>query len=199
MNISDTIKSAVKGMPSLVTGGQPGYRAGDDKLAWFRPELSAPPTISIRSEAFEDGSPIPFRYSADGDNQPPPLSWSGLPEGTRSLALIVEDPDAPTPEPFVHWLLYGISPAMKNLSAAGERSAAGGAMQGKNSTMKTGWTGMAPPKGDTPHRYFFQLFALDTPLMLEPGIGRTALMDAMAGHVIARGRLLGTYQRSKDA
>lgn len=199
MNIGDAIKSAVKGMPTLLTGGKPGYRAGEEKLAWFRPDLLAPQLLALTSEAFEEGAPIPFRYSTDGEDTSPPLRWSGMPSGARSVVLAVEDPDAPTPEPFVHWLLYNIPPSVKMLPEGIQKeesaAAASGAVQGKNSTLKIGWTGMAPPKGDTPHRYFFQLFALDTILSLKAGEGRSELFDAMAGHVIARGRMMGTYQR----
>ncbi|HZL36955.1 MAG TPA: YbhB/YbcL family Raf kinase inhibitor-like protein [Tepidisphaeraceae bacterium] len=199
MNIGDTIKSAVKGIPTLLTGGQPGYRAGEEKLSWFHPDLTGPQAINVKSTAFADGDSIPLKYSVDGENISPSLEWSGLPAGTRSVVLVVEDPDAPTPEPFVHWLLYNIPPTVTSVpqgasgSATGDRAA--GAMQGKNSNLKTGWTGMAPPKGDTPHRYFFQLFALDAELSLEPGAGRSALFEAMGGHVLGRGRIVGTYQR----
>ena len=199
MSIGDTIKSVTKGMPSLVTGGQPGYRAGDAKLGWNKPEFAADGVLNVRSDAFEEGQPIPSRYSGDGDNISPPLSWAGASDRAQSLALVVEDPDAPTPEPYVHWLIYNLPPSIRQLSENVKKESVatdlGQAMQGKNSGLKIGWTGMAPPKGDTPHRYFFQLFALDTRLDLEAGAGRGALFDAMAGHVVGRGRLMGTYQR----
>lgn len=200
MNIADTVKSMFRGMPAMVAGGKPGYRAGEEKLAWSRPDLAAAQAVSVSSDAFEQGQPIPYRYSPDGENISPPLAWSGLPESTQSIALVVEDPDAPTPEPFVHWLLYNISPALKFLSEeTGKEEVAdlaGGAMQGKNSKLRKGWAGMAPPKGDTPHRYFFQVFALDILLPLDPAAGRTALLNAMAGHVLGRGLLMGTYSRT---
>jgi Raf kinase inhibitor-like YbhB/YbcL family protein len=193
------MKSVTTGMPVLLTGGQPGYRAGNDKLAWSRPDLSAADTVSVRSDAFENGSNIPRKYSAEEQNISPPLSWSNVPEGAMSLALIVEDPDAPTPNPFVHWLLYNIPADLRALpeDVGHEEVAAkaGGAYQGKNSSLKIGWTGMAPPKGDVPHHYHFQLFALDRQLPLKPGAGRAALLEAMAGHVVARGEIVGTFQR----
>jgi Raf kinase inhibitor-like YbhB/YbcL family protein len=188
MNIGDTLKSAVHGMPTLVTGGKPGYRAGDEKLAWANSKLTASESINVSSAAFGNGEPIPLRHSADGENAPPPLSWSGVPQDTQSIAVVAEDPDAPTPEPFVHWLVYNLPPNAKSLpSSTG--------LEGKNSKLTTGWTGMAPPKGDSPHRYVFQVFALDKMLPLQTGAGRTALFEAMTGHVLARGRLIGTYQR----
>jgi len=197
MTIGDAIKSAIHGMPALVTGGQPGYRAGEDKLACAHEFLSGLDTFTVRSDAFEEGGAIPGKYSADGDGISPPISWRGLPHETRSVALVVEDPDAPTPEPFVHWLVYNIASSSTTLPEGmrPENFAATGAMQGKNSNLRSGWTGMAPPKGDTPHRYFFQVFALDVNLQLDEGAGRTALFEAMAGHVIASGRTIGTFHR----
>jgi Raf kinase inhibitor-like YbhB/YbcL family protein len=199
MSIGDTFKSITKGMPSLVTGGQPGYRAGDAKLAWNKSDLAGSSVINVSSTAFEDGQPIPATYSGDGKNIPPPLFWTGSTDKVQSFALVVEDPDAPTPDPYVHWLLYNIPASVRQLPEGLEKEPGlatfHNAMQGKNSSLKTGWTGMAPPKGDTPHRYFFQLFALDTRLNLDSGIGRAELFDAMSGHVIARGRTIGTYQR----
>jgi len=199
MNIGDTIKSVTKGMPSLVTGGQPGYRAGDSKLARNKPDFGSNSVLNVHSDAFEEGQPIPRHYGADGEDSSPPISWDGSLDRTQTYVLIVEDPDAPTPEPYVHWLVYNIPPSVRqlgeNVRKESEVAELGNTMQGKNSELKIGWTGMAPPKGDTPHRYFFQLFALDTRLDLEGGVGRSALFGAMAGHVIGRGLLTGTYQR----
>src|SRR4051812_30788147 len=173
MNIGDTIKSVTKGMPSLVTGGQPGYRAGDSKLAWNKQELGSGSILNVRSDAFQEGQPIPRHYSGDGEDISPPISWDGSLDRTQTYVLIVEDPDAPTPEPYVHWLLYNIPASVgqlpENVRKESEVAELGNAMQGKNSGLKIGWTGMAPPKGDTPHRYFFQLFALDTRLDLKGG------------------------------
>ena len=201
MDIGHTIKSVVTGMPSLLTGGQPGERAGDQWLASRRADLRGRAAeLQMTSAAFSPGSEIPAEYSAkEGEDISPPLSWWAGPEGTQSFVLIVEDPDAPTPEPFVHWLLYNIPPQLQSLPADVRHetlaAAAHGAMQGKNSTLKVGWTGMAPPKGDTPHHYHFQLFALDRRLDLEPGVGRSALIEAMSGHVLGNGELVGTYKR----
>lgn len=199
MDIGHAVKCIATGMPALITGGKPGCRAGDERLAWFKPGMSANAELLVRSDAFENMSAIPSKYSADEQQISPPLSWSTVPEGTKSLALVVEDPDAPTPNPFVHWLLYNIPAELRGLPEDVRHeeiaAAARGALQGKNSTLKIGWAGMAPPKGDTPHHYHFQLFALDRTLELAPGAGRTALFDAMAGHVIGRGDLVGTYRR----
>ncbi|HZZ42100.1 MAG TPA: YbhB/YbcL family Raf kinase inhibitor-like protein [Tepidisphaeraceae bacterium] len=195
MNIGDTIKSAVQGMPTLLTGGHPSYRAGDEKLAWMQIGLMGSADFPVHSDAFADGEPIPFKYGTDGQNVSPPLSWSTPPAKTMSLVVVVEDPDAPTPEPFVHWLVYNIPADAKGLSEGTDKGAMKG-VEGENSKLKPGWTGMAPPKGDSPHRYVFQIFALDTGLSLEKEAGRAELFKAMAGHVLGRGILVGTYQRA---
>lgn len=200
MEIGHAIKCAVTGMPALVFGGQPGCRAGEERLAFNRPELNASAQFPVESSAFAQGSVIPAKFSSgEGQNVSPALRWAQIPDGAASMALIVEDPDAPTPKPFVHWLMYNIPMSVDWLPEDVRHeeivAAAGGAMQGKNSQMKIGWTGMAPPKGDTPHHYHFQLFALDRPLDLKPGAGRSALLEAMAGHVLGAGHLVGTYQR----
>lgn len=193
MNISDTVKSVTQGMHVMLTGGEPGYRAGEDKLAWANPNLTASGELRVISDQFESDSPIPSQYSADSGTVSPPISWNGIPGQAKSIALVVEDPDAPTPNPFVHWLAYDLDPELRSLPT--ESSGRQGLLEGKNSNLKRGWTGMAPPKGDTPHRYFFQVYALDKKLGLADEVGRTELFDAMAGHVIARGVLIGTYQR----
>lgn len=199
MEIGHTVKSITMGMPTLITGGEPAVRAGNERLAWAKPELACAKELFVRSDAFENMGEIPGKYSADGQDISPPLSWSAMPEGTQSIALMVEDPDAPTPEPFVHWLMYNIAPELRGIPEDVRHeelaAAAKGAMQGKNSNLKLGWTGMAPPKDDTPHHYHFQVFAVDKRLDLEPGAGRTALIEAMSGHVIGRGEIVGTFQR----
>jgi hypothetical protein len=186
------------GMPALVFGGHPLCRAGDERLA-SHGFADVPHVISVSSDLFGAGDPIPRKYTADGPNLSPRLTWHGTPATAQSLALIVEDPDAPTPNPFVHWLAYNIPgwvrgipegvPALEQMVQPVEL------LQGKNSTMKVGYTGCAPPKGDSPHHYHFQLFALDKVLDLSPGSGRSALLKAMKGHLIAKGELVGTYQR----
>ncbi|HEX4125600.1 MAG TPA: YbhB/YbcL family Raf kinase inhibitor-like protein [Tepidisphaeraceae bacterium] len=197
MNIGHTVKSIATGLPHLVTGGVPGERAGDGRLSGR--QFSAAETMSISSSAFADGEMMPALYSADGQNISPPLAWTSIPAEAKSLVLIVEDPDAPTPNPFVHWLVYNMPATTRELPAAipGEPTLTMPVemSQGRNSALKIGYTGAAPPKGDTPHRYFFQLFALDRRLELIGGVGRSALLSAMKGHVTGKGVLVGTYQR----
>ena len=160
-----------------------------------------PMTIIVTSSAFDDKQPIPKKYTVDGEDRSPPLSWSGVPEGTKQLALICDDPDAPRAEPWVHWVIYRLPGDLKSLPEAVSPSELldepAGAYQGANSWpsgQTIGYRGPAPPPGK-PHRYYFKLYALDTELDLEPGLDKDALLQAMQGHILAEGRLMGTYQR----
>jgi len=169
-----------------------GVHAGADKLASRKLAPDLPPTLSLHSPAFSAGKPLPISSSIDGAGDPPALTWDTIPEATISLALICEDPDVPFPEPFVHWLVYAI-PATARAIAPPLPS---GAIEGQNSTLKSGFTPPAPPPGHGLHHYHFQLFALDTVSQLEPHVGRGALLEHMRDHVLAWGELVGTYQRS---
>jgi len=198
MDIGHAVRNVFLGMPTLLTGGIPGARAGDERLAYSH--IDAPETLTIASDAFEAGDTIPRRYTADWDNISPPLKWSAMPAETASVVLMVEDPDAPTPNPFVHWMVYNLAPATRTLPEGiapppNKFDQPEGFMQGKNSTLRLGYTGAAPPRGDLPHHYHFQLFALDKVLETAPGAGRSELSKAMKGHVLAKGRLIGVYQR----
>jgi Raf kinase inhibitor-like YbhB/YbcL family protein len=143
--------------------------------------------LEISSAAFEGGGAIPSRHSCDGENVSPPLSFAGAPAGTRSLALVVDDPDAPVGT-FTHWLAWGIDP---DTDGIGEGQAA--PREGRNGFGTTGYAGPCPPRGR--HRYFFRLFALDTELDLEPGADREQLESALDGHVLESTELMGTYER----
>lgn len=189
MNIQHTMRSLIRGLPRLAIGGVPAERAGDERLAWRR--LRARPTGIELAADFNDGGAIPIEHTADGGATPVPLSWSQMTRGTRSLILLVEDPDAPTPNPFLHWAIYGMGPNTRDVAHA----ISGGANIGRNSMLRAGWAGCAPPKGDDAHRYVFQLFALDFFPNLGPHCGRTALVEEMRGHVLGLGLLTGTYQR----
>jgi Raf kinase inhibitor-like YbhB/YbcL family protein len=151
--------------------------------------------LTLQSSAFRDGERIPRKYTGDGENLRPPLSWSGVPEGTRSLALIVDDPDAPGAAPFVHWLVYDLPQTLSGLpeGRAGEGLPTG-AEQGRNSFGRDGYAGPQPPPGH-PHRYRFQLRALDQADHLPAGLDRRALEAALKGHALAEAVLVGTYQR----
>lgn len=157
-------------------------------------------TIILQSSAFKQNHSIPRRYTGDGDDVSPPLSWSGVPSATKELALVVDDPDAPTPEPWVHWVLYKIPPTTSSLPEkvvpALHVASPAGALQGTNSWPKgIGYRGPAPPKGHGLHHYHFKLYALDTSLDLAPGADKTTLLAAIKGHIIGEGELIGTYQR----
>ena len=145
--------------------------------------------FSLITTAFEDGSPVPGRYTCDGDDVSPPLEWTGVPDGTASLALIVDDPDAPSGT-FVHWLGWNIDPASGKL-AEGTAAPA----EGTNGFGNPGYGGPCPPPGHGPHRYFFRLYALDGPLDLSPGASREELDAALDGRALATAEMVGTYER----
>jgi Raf kinase inhibitor-like YbhB/YbcL family protein len=151
-------------------------------------------SIDVASPAFEEGGAIPARYTCDGLDVSPPLSWSSLPDGTQSLALIADDPDAPRGT-FVHWVLYNLPPDTHRLpeDVPNRERLPSGAVQGVNSAARVGYMGPCPPSGT--HRYFFKVYALDTGLDLGGGTTKEELVNAMEGHVLAEGQLMGTYRR----
>jgi len=151
--------------------------------------------MTVSSPAFQHRGAIPKEFTADGDNVSPPLHWPDVPDGTKSIALVCEDPDAPRGT-FVHWVIFNIGPETRELPRGVPASAklAYGALQGKNDLGKIGYAGPAPPRG-RPHRYFFRLYALDAMLDLEGGATRGQLSGAIEGHVLAEGEIMGTYGR----
>ncbi|MFW5711192.1 MAG: YbhB/YbcL family Raf kinase inhibitor-like protein [Spirochaetota bacterium] len=150
--------------------------------------------MQLTSSAFEPNQAIPQKFSCDGQNISPALSWDGQPAETESYVLICDDPDAPGGT-FVHWLYYNIPAEVKSLPAAVDSvpQPAPGGLQGKNSFGKTGYGGPCPPGGT--HRYFFTLYALDFKLDAQAGLDKRKLMEAIDGHVIAEAQLMGTYSR----
>lgn len=160
-----------------------------------RPLKEGEMALTVSSSAFQEGDKIPAKYTCEGQDVSPPLAWSEPPAGTRSLALIVDDPDAPGGV-FTHWLLFNIPPDSRELPEAVPTQAelASGALQGKTDFGRTGYGGPCPPPG-RPHRYQFTLYALDQPLDLEGGASKKQLLSAMEGHILAQGQLTGTYQR----
>jgi Raf kinase inhibitor-like YbhB/YbcL family protein len=157
-------------------------------------------TLTVSSPAFKDGQPIPEDYTAYGNGRSIPLSWSKLPLGTRSIAIVMDDPDARTPRPFVHWLIYNIPPDVKSLDAGLPTAPQldlprGAALQGSNGRKSIGYFGPRPPQGDPPHHYQIKVYALDQALKLEPGADEDKLLEAMKGHVLGQGRLVGTVQK----
>lgn len=151
--------------------------------------------IQITSSAFSEGNPIPKKYTCDAEDVSPPLTWSSLPAGTKSLALIADDPDAPVGV-WTHWVIFNLSPTLNGLNegVAKTLQVEGGALQGNNDFRKPGYGGPCPPRGK-PHRYFFKLYALDTMLSLKAGSSQSDLEKAMRGHILAQGQLMGTYSR----
>jgi Raf kinase inhibitor-like YbhB/YbcL family protein len=146
--------------------------------------------IDLTSDAFKNGQPIPVQYTCDGENRSPPLAWGEPPPGTKSFALTIDDPDAPSGT-FRHWAVFDI-PASARSMAAGQEIGT----QATNDKGSLGYTGPCPPKGNPPHHYHFRLFALDVDkLGLSPTAKVTEVEDAAARHLIAQGELIGTYQR----
>lgn len=159
-------------------------------------------SITVLSSAFAEGERIPKPFTGDGQDVSPPLRWEGIPDGAKELALICDDPDAPTAEPWVHWVIYKLPAALRELpqgvpvGARLEKPVA--AMQGRNSWnagRTIGYRGPAPPPGHGVHHYHFRLYALDCELTVNPGLDKKTLLKAMDGHVLAEGELVGTYQR----
>ncbi len=156
--------------------------------------------LKLSSPAFSQGQPIPRVYTCDGDDVSPPLGWEGLPPGTESLVLIVDDPDAPDPAApkmtWVHWVLYDLPRTATSLPQGVKRAdLPAGTKEGLNDWKRTGYGGPCPPIGR--HRYFHKLYALDVRLADLGTPTKAALEKAMAGHVVASAELVGTYQRGK--
>jgi Raf kinase inhibitor-like YbhB/YbcL family protein len=179
-------------------------RAGAEKLCIAQPELGGNfGPVELCSPAFGHGARLPERFTADGEGISPPLVWGVLPRGTKSLALIVEDPDAPTPEPLVHAVVWGIHSYVHALAEGriqpDGHGDANGSDVGRNSFFFEGWLPPDPPTGHGDHHYAFQIFALD--LIEFPGFtpGRGALVEAMKGRVLGAGLLSGVYAREEPA
>jgi Raf kinase inhibitor-like YbhB/YbcL family protein len=151
-------------------------------------------TIQISSPAFDNGGMIPEQYTCDGENISPPLSWEPVPEGTQSIALIMDDPDAPGGT-FVHWVVYDLPPDVQELpeNLPRDKRFPIGGEQGINSTDQLGYVGPCPPSGA--HRFFFKVYALDEKLNLPAGETKSKLLKAMEGHILAQGQLMGRYRR----
>ncbi len=147
--------------------------------------------MKISSLSFQDNQIIPSKYTCDGENINPPLSFSDIPKEAKSLVLIVDDPDAPVGL-WVHWLVWNISPETKEVD---ERSVPSGAIQGTTSFGRPGYGGPCPPSGT--HRYFFKLYALDTEFNLPTSSDKSKLEQAMGGHIMAKAELVGLYSRNK--
>jgi Raf kinase inhibitor-like YbhB/YbcL family protein len=189
-------------VPQWLGSALKGLRAGADKLAIVHAELGTFEALHLASPAFANGGRMPERFTADGEGVSPPLFWTGVPDGTERLALIVEDPDAPAPQPLVHALIWNLPPQEGELKegairADGARGVSGSDV-GRNSYLAEGWLPPDPPTGHGAHHYAFQLFALAPGPDVPDTPGRGAMLAAMAGRVLAAGLLTGTYSRGEE-
>ncbi len=151
--------------------------------------------FTLKTTAFQSGGEIPRKYTCSGEDVSPALTWNGAPDGTKSFALIADDPDAPVGT-WVHWVAYDIPASTRQLPEGVPKSEniPGGGRQGQNDFKKTGYGGPCPPPGK-PHRYFFKLYALDTTLNLPSGTTKKALEQAIKGHILAQSELMGKFAR----
>ena len=178
-------------------------RSGSATRSAADPKGGKPMTIKVTSKAFADEERIPVKYTGEGKDVSPPLEWSGAPEETKEFALICDDPDAPTEEPWVHWVIYRIPAEATGLPEAlpqMSRLKPGQILQGKNSWSAPnkptfGYKGPYPPTGHGTHHYHFTLYALDSKIVAEPGESKKQILEEIKGHVLATGRLTGVFSR----
>lgn len=151
-------------------------------------------SVQVTSTAFGEGEMIPEQYTCDGVDISPPLSWDAASADVKTYALITDDPDAPG-KTWVHWVLFNLPASIAELpeNVPHQRMLANGAKQGINDSDKTGYSGPCPPSGT--HRYYFKVYALDTEIDMEPGVTKAQLLDAMDGHILAEGSLMGRYSK----
>ena len=186
-------------LPDLLGHALRGQRAGLDKTAYQAVDLrNGMAAISVGSLAFADHAPIPGRYTADGEGVSPPLQWTGVPDAAASVLLIVEDADAPTPQPLVHAIVVALAPgdgALQEAALPSRDHDGAGLRLGRNSYLQASWLPPDPPPGHGVHRYAFQVFALEAGASLEGEPGREAVLEAIREHGLASGCLIGTYER----
>lgn len=186
-------------LPHAIGSALSGIRPGLGKTVYGGPDVAASPeTIRVTSPAFADGAPIPERHTEDGEGLSPPLAWTGVPEGTLSVVLLVEDADSPTPAPLVHAIvpsLPGRDGELPEGALPSDAAPDDGPEMGRNSFLSAEYLPPDPPPGHGPHRYLFQVYALDAAPTFDGHPGRGALLAAMRGHVLARGLLTGTCER----
>jgi Raf kinase inhibitor-like YbhB/YbcL family protein len=173
---------------------------GGDRSILAIGKLQGDNQLQVRSNAFSDAQEIPKLYADYGEGISPQLSWSKPPQGTQSIVVLVEDPDAEEPRPFVHWILFNLPADRTELRQAipthPRLKQWGDALQGQNSRGSFGYFGPRPLKDSGTHHYHFQIFALDRELDLLPGAQREEVLEAMQGHVLASGELVGTYEKN---
>jgi Raf kinase inhibitor-like YbhB/YbcL family protein len=147
--------------------------------------------LNVSSKAFGQHGKIPRQYTGEGDNTSPPIEWKGLPQGTRQLALVCHDPDAPLPNGFTHWVVYGITPDTDGIPEGGGQAF----VQGLNDAGRPGYIGPGPPPGHGLHHYYFWVYAIADATKLAPNLRREALLSTIGKSVIEQARLVGTYER----
>lgn len=187
-------------LPSAVGQALKSFRPGLDKITSMSSDFAAvPDTVAVSSKAFANGQAIPLRFTEDGAKVSPPLAWAAIPSGTAAVVLLIEDADSPTPAPLVHaiaWNLAGADGALEEGMLRSEGSPGWPQALGKNSFLRAEYLPPDPPSGHGAHHYAFQIFALDRTLDLDDEPGRGALIEAMKGHVLAKGTLVGVYERA---
>jgi Raf kinase inhibitor-like YbhB/YbcL family protein len=186
-------------MPAALGKALRSLRSGHDKVVSADAQFArVPATIELTSSAFEDGGMIPPQYTADGEGRSPPLIWKNVPAGTESLVLIIEDPDAPAIEPLVHLIAWTLPADLGGVAEGtfpSPKHEVDSTGLGRNSYLKAGYLPPDPPTGHGAHTYYFQIFALDYMPEAAGHPGRKALLEAVDGHVLAKGSLCGTYMR----
>ena len=183
--------SGLLGAVIWAVAGSAALAASASSLAISQPDLKGSARLDVSSPKITSGGNVPDTYSSYGEGVSPPLKWSSGPRNTQSFVLILEDPDAPLPEPFTHWLVWNIAPAATGVA---QGAAPAGAQQGMLLTGKVGYMGPRPPPGPA-HHYHFEVFALDRKLDLKSGADRSALLAAMKGNVLASGELVALYRK----
>ena len=191
-------------LPASLGRALRGARPGLEKVVWSDPALAdREESILVTSPAFEDGGELPVQYTADRDGNSPSLQWQGAPADAASSVLLIEDADSPTPHPLVHAIAWGLAGgdgalaerALPTLGAGRLGSGGAGPAMGRNSYLRTGYLPPDPPPGHGPHRYAFQIFALDIQPYFQAPPGRSRLVELLRDHAIAKGLLIGTYER----
>lgn len=185
-------------LPTFLGKALDGVRAGPDKLLLNEEGAAAPETIRVESAAFDDGQAIPVRFTADGEGVSPPLAWSSLPAETRQVLVVVEDPDIPAPQPFIH-LIAVFDAATASVAEGALKEGSGAARFGKHSMGGLGWLPNDPPPGHGPHHYLFQVFALNRVVDWDDKPGKDEVKAALKDAVIAKGVLIGVYERTRSA
>jgi Raf kinase inhibitor-like YbhB/YbcL family protein len=188
-------------LPSSVGHALRKLRPGLDKILLHDPALAGAGSLLVHSRAFAYGAPLPLRYTADGDGLSPPIQWLAVPDAARSVAVVIEDADSPTPRPLVHGIVWNL-PGEDGVLGEGVLNAmatTGSPDLGRNSYLQHGYLPPDPPPGHGPHHYAFQVFALDCAPERGEAPGRGKLLDLLRGHTIASGLLVGTYQRNQPS